>query len=783
MNYKKQYDEKKAGVLKLLERTRQYYQKTDDVENEHAFEELYRQVENGEFSIVVVGEFSAGKSTFLNAMMGDKYLPSFSGETTATVNFLKHSGKADPDEGLRVIYNDGTTQSFAEASFDNVEKFATTKGEEVASSIQQVDLFLDSDFLKNDVILVDSPGLNGVREGHRKITEEQIKKSHACIFLFNAEQPGKNSDFEFLDRLKGEVGTILLVLNKIDTINSNEESIESVLKILTDSYQSKFPNAQSVPEIWPISAQDALVARSDKKIVERDYNAEQKPALLEKSRLLEFEERLWRFLTQGEKARTELLEPVNRVIKLLENTRKTNSQLIGELQESHSKGEVLAQINVLEEQLEKIGEKVENNKRTIKRQIRQSRVAAENTMTGTLESIRERYMDKFDNDFIKDHDRLLMDDAVETSLKRFISRLEDDVNNSLASFALSFQAELEGNIQSIADIELEGMNEELSKLSQPVELGKSDGICQYTLSLDYAEVERRRTDLEDEIEKLEQRLNSSELEEKSAIRLTHKKESLEERKRTLLDQKRSELAGMGPAPTVDRTESEYTDKESRDGVLGKGWGWLFGDKNVRKTKIIEDDSRIKNFQQHRQSVEQRYDSDIAEVTAELNGIEDQDIEASHSVSKALNNKLKRLEDQKRDLTEEFNATQKRHFKTQLKKMQEDIEERIDSIRRDALNEISSRLRSQEKFLIPLLSQSLESSLSDKLLRKKQELELKKIDLEGSISEKEQLIEKCEQQNEQISDILTAAIGVQFDLEEQAVDVIEQRNISEVLVGA
>ncbi|MFA0256035.1 dynamin family protein [Vibrio breoganii] len=783
MDYKKQYDEKKAGVLTLLETTRQFYQNTDDVENEHAFEELYRQVENGEFSIVVVGEFSAGKSTFLNAMMGDKYLPSFSGETTATVNFLKHGGKAEPDERLRVIYNDGTTQSFAEASFDNVEKFATTKGEEVASSIQQVDLFLDSDFLQNDVILVDSPGLNGVREGHRKITEEQIKKSHACIFLFTAEQPGKNSDFEFLERLKGEVGTILLVLNKIDTINLNEESIESVLKILTKNYLSKFPHAQSVPEIWPISAQDALVARSDKEIVQRDYNAQQKQALIEKSRLLEFEERLWRFLTQGEKARSELLEPVNRVIKLLKNTRKANNQLISELQESHSKGEVLAQISALEEQLEKIGQTVENNKRTIKRQVRQSRIAAENTMTGTLESIRERYMDKFDNDFIKDHDRLLMDDDADTSLKRFISRLEDDVNNSLASFALSFQAELEGTIQSIADIELEGINEELSKLSQPVELRKSAEIGQYTLSLDYAEVEKRRTDLEDEIEKLEQRLNSSELEEKSAIRLMHKKESLEERKRTLMDQKHSELAAMGPAPTVERVESEYIDRESRDGVVGKGWSWMFGNKIVRKTKITIDDSRIKNFQQHRQSVEQRYDSDIAEVTAELSGIDDQDIEVSHLACKEINNKLKRMEDQKRSLTEDFNATQRRHFKTQLKKIQEDIEERIDSIRSEALSEISSRLRSHEKSLIPLLSHSLESNLSDKLLRKKQELELKKIDLEGSISEKEQLIEKCERKNEQISEILTAAIGVQCDMEEQAVDIIEQRNISEVIVGA
>lgn len=49
--------------------------------------QLTADVENDEFTIVLVGEFSSGKSTFLNALMGEKILPSFSNETTATVNF------------------------------------------------------------------------------------------------------------------------------------------------------------------------------------------------------------------------------------------------------------------------------------------------------------------------------------------------------------------------------------------------------------------------------------------------------------------------------------------------------------------------------------------------------------------------------------------------------------------------------------------------------------------------------------------------------------------------
>lgn len=779
---KKQYDARKTNVLKLLEQTTQYYKNTDNVENERVFEDLYRQVESGEFSIVVVGEFSAGKSTFLNALMGDKYLPSFSGETTATVNFLKHTGKAGSGEGLRVVYNDGTSKSFPDASFDNVEKFATTRGKEVASSIQQVELFLESELLNDDVILVDSPGLNGVREGHRKITEEQIKKSHACIFLFNAQQPGKNSDFEFLERLRGEVNTVLLVLNKIDTINLSEESIESVLQVLADSYRSKFPDTEKIPEIWPVSAQDALIARSEQKIVEQAYTAEEKTALLDRSRLPQFEERLWRFLTRGEKARSELLEPVNRVIALLNKSRKEHEQLIAELGNSHSQADVLAQIDALEEQLTKIGETVENNRRTIKRQIRQSRIAAENAMSKELESIRERHLNKFEHDFINDDDRLLMDNEIEVSLKRFLERLEDDVNNGLASFSLSFQSELESSIQSIIDIDVEDINEELTKLSKPIELGQSDDIGQYKFSLNYQDIEKKRADLDAEIGKLEERLNISELEEKTAIRLTQKKESLEERKRSLVEQKHAALLGMGAAPTAERIETDDITKVPREGMLGTIWGFLVGDKDIRQTKLTTDDSRVKNFWQHQKSVEDHYERMISEVRAELNNMEEKDVDVHHPSSKELNNKLKRMEEQKRQETEEFNNSQQRFFKTQLKKMQDDIVERIDLIRRETLNEMTDRLRSQEKALIPVLSRMIENSLSDKLQRKKQELESKKIALEGSINDKEQQIEYNKQQIEQICALLMSACKTQSELDELTIDTIEQRNLSAIAAG-
>lgn len=777
MYYKKQYDERKSCVLALLEQARQFYKGADQTENEQAFEALHTQVENGEFTIVVVGEFSAGKSTFLNALMGDKYLPSFRGETTATVNFLTHKNKAPDGDGLRVVYHDGNIKSFPEASFENVEKFATTKGEEdVAQNIAHVDLFLESEFLKNDVILVDSPGLNGVREGHRKITEDQIKKSHACIFLFNAEQPGKNTDFDFLEQLKREVSTVLLVLNKIDSIRQEEESIDSVLGVLGRSYQTKFPEVTTMPEIWPLAAFNAMVARSDKKLAEKDYNADEKKVLLQESQFEAFEERLWRFLTQGEKARTELLEPVNRVISLLQRSLEDNKLLISELQDSKTKADVHEQITALEAQLETLNATVQDKKRIIKKQVRQCRSSAENTVSSNLENVRENFLAKFDRDFIKNSDRLLMDDDLNKTLIRFLKRVDDEINRNISSVSSSFQAELECAIQSVLDGEVAGLNEALAKLAKPIELAQSCELGQYNFSLDFSELEKRRVALEGEITKIEERVEKAEKEEISAIKLEEKMEILQNRLVSLENQKINTLMSKGIAPGVERYTSYKTEKESRDGGLGWVTEKLWGKKRIKVDVVVENDQRQKQYEKDIESINSHFSAQISAVTNELEKIDIQDPISSDLERKRLSKQLSVLEDNKKRETEAFNRKQQKYFTTQLSKLQEEIEEQIDFIRREAANEISARLKEQESTLVPLLLANIEAHLSDKLVRKKEDLKFKKIELESTVSEREEKVAYYLQQNSQIKDILMQAIVLEDELDAIEIDQVKEQSL-------
>ena len=401
---RRNFKEKKNSIIALLGEAASFYQSQDDEDKKQVFDKLASDVKNGEFSIVVVGEFSAGKSTLLNALMGNRMLPSYKSETTATVNFLKHKEKQNDGYSGKVVYKDGTEKGLTDTTLDTIMKYVSRRGEDVAATVKYVELYLDSKFLEDGVTLVDSPGLNGIAPGHKEITEQQILKSHASIFVFSGDHPGTETEFSFLGELSEKVKTIFLVMNKIDDIHEDEdETPESVVQTLRESYKKKFPNITKVPEIWPVAALPALVARSQEKVDYRgrsDWSAEEKIELERNSLLENFEARLLRFLTQGEKTRAELLAPIQKVIDVIGESRnfleKEKAAVEGSLDADNLNSEMMA----LEESKAKFEEKLADSKRDIKKALQEEFEKTEEEFMANITRLKEskvKHMEDFDD--------------------------------------------------------------------------------------------------------------------------------------------------------------------------------------------------------------------------------------------------------------------------------------------------------------------------------------------------------------------------------------------------
>ena len=322
-----QFEEKRTETKLVLRDIQRFYSENGYTAEQKIIEDFIDMLEKEEFSIVIVGEFSVGKSTFLNALMGEKILPSYSDETTATVTFLRHKNKADNQQKGCVFYADGSSEDIDSIETDVISKYVSTRSDiPVAATVNHLDLYLDSPFLDGNITLVDTPGLNGTADGHREITEAQIMKSNVCLFMFSADRPGGKSEFEFLSQIKTKANKIIFVLNKIDQIKTGEnESCEKVAENMLKNYGRLFPDATDMPEFWCISAYQALVARSSENLSYRgrtSLSAEDKRKLLSMSRMEEFEDGLWNFITEGDKARNSLITPVSRAAKMIDETLK-----------------------------------------------------------------------------------------------------------------------------------------------------------------------------------------------------------------------------------------------------------------------------------------------------------------------------------------------------------------------------------------------------------------------------------------------------------------------------
>ncbi|HSL24196.1 MAG TPA: dynamin family protein [Vicinamibacterales bacterium] len=178
------------------------------------------------FLLVVVGEFNAGKSAFINALVGGPVLPEGVTPTTAQVTLLKH-GESVP-VGTR-----------GEVTRDNV-----------------VVVTASADILR-DIHIVDTPGTNAVMREHERLTSEFVPRSDLVLFVTSADRPFTETERAFLEYIREWGKKIVIVINKIDIFH-DEGELEEVRRFVEANAQLLLG---TVPEIFPVSARLAIRAK------------------------------------------------------------------------------------------------------------------------------------------------------------------------------------------------------------------------------------------------------------------------------------------------------------------------------------------------------------------------------------------------------------------------------------------------------------------------------------------------------------------------------------------
>jgi len=215
-------------------------------------------------SVLVVGEFSRGKSTFINALLGAPVLPSKVNPTTATINVIRWG-----EPSLATIrYRDGKEESLdlPETGVNKLLDSVVTTANDNASRIETVTIQWPRT-PTFDGIIVDTPGVNDLVEAREEITYGYLSNADACIVILDSQQPLSASERSFVvNKVLGkDVSRFLFVVNRADEVskNASEPDVATMERIggyVRGLIETNIPGV-TTPSVHVVAAKPALAAR------------------------------------------------------------------------------------------------------------------------------------------------------------------------------------------------------------------------------------------------------------------------------------------------------------------------------------------------------------------------------------------------------------------------------------------------------------------------------------------------------------------------------------------
>ncbi|MCB9139820.1 MAG: dynamin family protein [Caldilineaceae bacterium] len=259
----------------LLEELRVHFARLDASDDDLALLKRSLQQLDELFLLVVVGEFNAGKSAFINALLGERILAEGVTPTTADIHVLRY----------------GETFSQQPVGDDYLL---------ISAPVEWL----------REISLVDTPGANAVIQRHQEITEEFVPRSDLVLFVTSADRPFSESERSFLERIRRWGKKIVIIVNKFDLIDEADDQ----QKILDFVGQNGRDLLGAEPTVFPISARMALKAKQKA----RETGATPGGDFWEESRFGPLENYILNVLDAGERVRLKLANPLGVAAKLVD---------------------------------------------------------------------------------------------------------------------------------------------------------------------------------------------------------------------------------------------------------------------------------------------------------------------------------------------------------------------------------------------------------------------------------------------------------------------------------
>ncbi|HZY30806.1 MAG TPA: dynamin family protein [Candidatus Methylomirabilis sp.] len=209
------------------------------------------RLRHNRFDIVVLGQYKRGKTTFINALIGEPLLPTAIVPLTNIATRVRHA----LHPSARVTFLDGR---FQEISLQELELYTTEKGNPGnAKAVLLVEVEFPAAALRDGTMITDTPGIASTFEQNTRAAMEYVPQADAAIFLVNADPPISEAERTFLKEVRPYLAKLFFVQNKIDQVSpeDQEESLAFTRGVVEET-MGEFGIV-----IYPVSARLALEAK------------------------------------------------------------------------------------------------------------------------------------------------------------------------------------------------------------------------------------------------------------------------------------------------------------------------------------------------------------------------------------------------------------------------------------------------------------------------------------------------------------------------------------------
>lgn len=214
-----------ATLVGLVERSCREYHITSLDRQIEACKTLF--IESPFIDVAILGQFKAGKSSFINNLIGKNVLPVGVIPVTTVITRLRYG----PKERAIVKYFDDKT---SEIRFEELEDYISElKNQANKKNVEVVDLELPSLEPYKGLRFVDTPGLGSVFRYNTEMSEEWLPEVGCAIVTISSDRPLSENDLNLIRELMDYTPRVVLLLSKADLLS--EEQQHQVVKFFKDT--------------------------------------------------------------------------------------------------------------------------------------------------------------------------------------------------------------------------------------------------------------------------------------------------------------------------------------------------------------------------------------------------------------------------------------------------------------------------------------------------------------------------------------------------------------------